>query len=217
MMSYETPSRANSSPKPGFSSFKTATPITYPGRWPRDALIQSTLDPSIASIEPWLRPLSGSGYNFAYVCITAAERTLITLADGPRRELPTIAGIDHVRHVTRAEVSAEPERSLYRAIWAAKNDRVPTAFLTEVLAELTKGREWTVGDLAKATNVQLATCLRHIFALSSQGITNLHWSLKPAAASLVTVRASRPPIFRAGPVENSHAQRPPIRAGLPIG
>ena len=216
-MSYKTQSHAKGSTKPGFSSFKTTTPITYPGRWPRDALIQSTLDPSIASIEPWLRPLPGSGCTFAYVCIIAAERTLIGLADGPCRELLTIAGIEHVRYVTRAEISAEPERSLYRAIWAAKSDTVPPAFLTKVLTGLAEGHEWTVGELADATNVQLEACLRHVFALSSQGITNLHWSLKPTAASLVTARASHPPIFRAGPIKNSHAQRPPIRPGLPIG
>lgn len=104
----------------GFKSFKTPIAIPYPCRWHRDFLIQATLDPAIAAINPHE---CGPHERFS-IAVNTKSSTHVLTAVRDRSHVVDENSHHTLNLITRSFVLAEPRCSTARAIWAARATQV---------------------------------------------------------------------------------------------
>jgi hypothetical protein len=133
---------------PGFSSYKTRSPIVYHRRWLRDALIQSTLDPYVSSLESLPERFNcPPGIEFAFLVQRQTDRSILAVGV---RDFPGFDGVvDGVKieSVTRTFLNLEPRASTGRAIWAQKRLSIDAGDRFRVVERLLECRETAVSDL----------------------------------------------------------------------
>jgi hypothetical protein len=159
---------------PGFQSFKTTHRINYRGRWPRDALIQMTLDRTIDAISPFDASPFDAEANLA-VCVTQGDRRAIVIYNETRDAEFTPPNEYHVgRFVPRQQVHREPLFTLCRTIWACRDKPVSAKALTYLFPAAS----------AETPGYQPITSLpehelTQLFALACRGIIELDWGNNP--------------------------------------
>ena len=113
---------------PGFTSFKTSTPIHYRKRWFRDGLIDATLDESVEAISPAITPpedLPGP-FEFAFRQRSAQGLAIVLLSQSPHT--PQISVPNHSVIVLQRQHFKRSLRSIAsREIWARKRYPVDAA------------------------------------------------------------------------------------------
>lgn len=104
--------------RPGFQSFKTGHQVYYSGRWPRDALIQATLDASVDSI----RQVDGASalpddVELAIAVEKGQRRELWAFCRSSYGDLPTPPDFDAAVCISRFQVLSPSRLLTARMIW----------------------------------------------------------------------------------------------------
>jgi len=104
--------------KAGFQSFKTEHQIYYTGRWPRDALIQATLDASVESISQYEGTAAlPNDLELAISVIKGQRRELWAFCRLSHGNLPTLVGFDTALCIPRFQVLSPSRLLTTRMIW----------------------------------------------------------------------------------------------------
>lgn len=164
----------------GFQSFKTAGPVRYRGRWPRDALIQMTLDRQIYAIAEYpARDESWGQVNLAVSVRLEGTSELRLFSETLAGNFDPPPGFRAARFVPRKEVQAEPMLTLCRIVWSTRTQPASAAALRFV----TDGEP--LADGFHSLRSRSADELSQLFTLACNGIIELAWGSNP----LLDIRA----------------------------
>lgn len=115
---------------PGFQSFKTTTPIHYPRRWIRDALIQASLDRDVTALAPSItadtdlpRPAE-----FSFRLYRNGALRLVLLTQAPS-SLGKEIDDDRIVVWNRTMLTEGSRAKACGAVWAHKRSRIDPADL----------------------------------------------------------------------------------------
>ena len=107
--------------RPGFQSCKTTRPVFYSGRWPRDALVQATLDPSIRLITPAYLPEAPEDAELALDVTRGATRELHAYCRNSHGPLSAPEGYDCAVAIPRFKVMQPSVLLVARMIWKMRS------------------------------------------------------------------------------------------------
>lgn len=133
---------------PGFSSFKTTSPIHYSRRWLRDVLIQVTLDPIVSTISPLSPPRVDEALDaeFGFSALINAQDVVVLVTT----EFHTAPLPPSVVLLSRPEVQREPFLTTGRSIWRHKNVHVDIEEIES--ARKSAAKRATFGDLIEGVS-----------------------------------------------------------------
>lgn len=158
----------------GFQSFKTAGPVRYRGRWPRDALIQMTLDRQIYSMAEYpARDERWGPVNLAVSVRLEGISELRLFSETLTGNFDPPPGFRVARFVPREEVQAEPMLTLCRIVWSTRTQPASAAALRFV----SDGERLTDGfhSLRSRSPEELS----QLFTLACSGIIEIAWGSNP--------------------------------------
>lgn len=139
--------------RPGFQSFKTQHPIFYSGRWPRDALVQATLDHSISSIAQADAPEGLDDLELAIEVTRGRVRELRAYCRNSRGDLLAHSGYDAAIAVPRHQVMQPSLVLVARMIWKMRSYSVDAASAIAIKNEIQlRGGSITLSELADAAH-----------------------------------------------------------------
>lgn len=130
---------------PGFVCFKSQSPVHYPHRWQRDALIQAALDPAISAIRPLPAEMLRGHADFGFA-ITINTRPLACLITDTICAPTTAEQNSSILTISRAALKAEPLWSTARAVWSKKRLLIPPAVRYHALEIASKDDEGATAE-----------------------------------------------------------------------
>lgn len=178
--------------KPGFRSFKTTGAIHYKDRWPRDALIQATLRPSVVTISQAAENLSAAeGVSLAFETAELGQRRLYVLCANAPEQSDASDGFQTVVYLARETVLREPRLSIQRAIWSRRGLRIPPSLLVSVVSQLsTQENGLSVAEFQPGLCGGDHPLLDYLMTMACVGIVDLHWSHFLNNETRITLRES---------------------------
>lgn len=148
---------------PGFTSHKTEKPIQYRARWMRAALILTTLDHEVLSLEPGTPDDVPIGGHVVLLVQSKWGRSRILLADDPSLVAPPDAQIQR-----KCDLMKRPFASDCEAIWAHRAFRVGAVQCIAIHAALAEGSWTQIGHLQRLLR-RTDSDMSNIFTLIAQG------------------------------------------------
>lgn len=140
--------------RPGFQSCKTTGPVFYSGRWPRDALVQATLDASIHSITQVAPPTGLDDAELALEIDRGHAKELRAYCRNSSGNLPIPQGCDSAVAVPRFEVMQPSTLLVTRMIWKMRSYSVDAGTVMAIRSVLlANGGNVTLLQLTEASTV----------------------------------------------------------------
>jgi hypothetical protein len=193
--SYKMPQHLNHHPinsgRPGFSSFKCASPIVYPRRCCRDFLVLATLDPATQRIEEAQldrRSLPEDCF-FSIIVERSDRRTLILLCD--RSDGPLLVGSCPALALSRPRLN-DTTFDTARLIWSRRKLQIHPGFALQVQHRLSASdKPLCLADLLDTPGVMGIDATDAIMAMATRGLANIHIAGELRPTTLVTAPNSR--------------------------
>lgn len=171
----------------GFSSFKTISPIHFEQRWPRDVLIQATLDPDVVTLRP-CPPAQDLPSNIvlAFESRSATRSTLVLLSQSPQSDIAIPPAYDTVSCLTRNSVLNGTNLLTSRMIWSKRSAIVPPLLAVRICSQARQ--PINLRELLDSAPGNDALVVDSVMALACNGYLDLFWQSILSDETIVQTR-----------------------------